>query len=56
MLPVLKNKNQYFYLLKKFFYERWNEEQSNSLVEFILPLENIEIIQKINSIGDNFLI
>ena len=54
LLPVLKNKNQYFIYSKNFFYERWNEEQSNSLVEFILPLENIEIIQKINSIGDNF--
>ena len=37
-----------FYIFKKFFYEKWNEFEKNELVEFILPIENIETIQRIN--------
>ena len=32
---------------KNFFYEKWNKLKKFELIEFILPLENIEIIQKI---------
>ena len=48
LLPVLKKDNQYFIFNQNFFYEKWNDFGDNDLVEFILPFENIEIIQKIN--------
>ena len=48
LLPVLKKKDQYFIFNQNFFYEKWNDFEDNDLVEFILPFENIEIIQKIN--------
>lgn len=48
LLPVLKKDDQYFIFNQNFFYEKWNDLEDNDLVEFILPFENIEIIQKIN--------
>ena len=48
LLPVLKKDDQYFIFNQNFFYEKWNDFGDNDLVEFILPFENIEIIQKIN--------
>ena len=48
LLPVLKKDGQYFIFNQNFFYEKWNDFEDNDLVEFILPFENIEIIQKIN--------
>ena len=49
----------YLFLLKmkiflffnnNFFYKNWNNFNKNGLIEFILPLENIEIIQNIKTI------
>ena len=48
LLPVLKKDDQYFIFNQNIFYEKWNDFGDNDLVEFILPFENIEIIQKIN--------
>ena len=48
LLPILKKGNQIFIYNQNFFYDKWNEVYSNELLEFELPLENIEIIQKIN--------
>ena len=31
-----------------FFYENWNKVYSAKLIEFVLLLENIEVIQEIN--------
>lgn len=53
LLPVLKKDDQYFIFSQNFFYERWNDFEDNDLLEFILPFENIEIIQKINSNKNN---
>ena len=53
LLPVLNKEGQYFIFNKNFFYEKWNDFEDNDLVEFILPFENIEIIQKINLNKDN---
>ena len=33
----------------------WNEISDNQLVEFILPLENIEIIENVNLNKNNLL-
>ena len=48
VLPILIKDNEIFIFNKKFFYENWNKIYKNDLVDFILPLENIEIIKIIN--------
>jgi hypothetical protein len=55
ILPILKKNNQIFIYNKNFFYDKWNEINETDLIEFILPLENIEIIQIINSNEKNLL-
>ena len=55
LLPVLKKKNQYYIYNKNFFYDSWNLYSENELIEYILPIENIEIIQKINSNKNDLL-
>ena len=55
LLPILKKNNKIFIYNKNFFYKNWNEVYYNELIEFILPLENIEIIQKINLNKNNLL-
>ena len=55
LLPILKKDNQIFVYNQNFFYDKWNEIYNNELVEFILPLENIEIIQKVNLNKNNLL-
>tara|TARA_B100000886_G_scaffold339919_1_gene306957 strand:- start:1228 stop:2256 length:1029 start_codon:yes stop_codon:yes gene_type:complete len=49
LLPVLEDRDQLNIFNNNFFYEKWNNFGENNLIEFILPLENIEIIQSINS-------
>ena len=48
ILPVLIKSNEIFIFNNNFFYKNWNIIDKNKLIEFILPLENIEIIKKIN--------
>ena len=48
VLPILIKDNELNIFNNNFFYENWNEIYDNDLIEFILPLENIEIIQNIN--------
>ena len=55
ILPILKKKNQIFMYNQNFFYDNWNEIYETDLIEFILPLENIEIIQNINTDKNNLL-
>ena len=55
LLPVLSSNDQYFIFNQNFFYDKWNDFEENDLVEFILPFENIEIIQKINLNKNNLL-
>ena len=55
LLPILKKDNQIFVYNQNFFYDKWNKIYNNELVEFILPLENIEIIQKVNLNKNNLL-
>ena len=44
-----------FIFNNNFFYEKWNELNKDNLIEFILPLENIEIIQNLNENKNNLL-
>jgi len=55
ILPILKKKNQLYIYSQNFFYDKWNEIYDIELIEFILPLENIEIIQNININKNNLL-
>ena len=55
LLPIfLQDKKIYIYN-NNYFYENWNLDYESKLIEFILPLENIEILQTINSNKDNLL-
>ena len=55
ILPILKKKNEIFIYNQNFFYDNLNKIYDDELIEFIIPLENIEIIQNINSNKDNLL-
>ena len=55
VLPIFIQNNEIFIFNNNFFYEKWNEIYENDLIEFILPLENIEIIQKININKNNII-
>jgi hypothetical protein len=55
ILPILKKNNKIFIYSKNYFYEKWNENNESELIEFILPLEKIEIIQNVNLHKDNLL-
>ena len=48
ILPILEKEDEIFIFNNNFFYDKWNKIYTDSLIEFILPLENIEIIQNIN--------
>ena len=55
LLPIfLQNEKIYIYN-NNYFYENWNLNYESKLIEFILPLENIEILQTINLNKDNLL-
>jgi len=55
ILPVLVKENEIFIFNNNFFYENWNEYNENDLIEFVLPLENIEIIKNINDFKNNLI-
>ena len=55
VLPVLITNKDIYIFNNNFFYEKWNEFYENNLIEFILPLENIEIIEKINNNKNNLI-
>ena len=50
LFPLLIINNEYFIFSKNYFYKNWNlkEKDPNNLIEYNLPLENVEIIQKID--------
>ena len=48
ILPILIKNDDINVFNNNFFYENWNEIFKIDLIEFILPIENIEIIQEIN--------
>ena len=53
LFPLLKKNNEYFIYTKNYFYENWNIENSKNLIEYTLPVENIENIQKIEKKKNN---
>ncbi len=56
ILPILLNNDEIYIFSNNYFYENWNKlSEQDDLIEFILPIENIEIIQKINNSRNNLL-
>ena len=55
ILPIFIKKNGIFIFNNNLFYERWNKIDENNLIEFILSLENIEIIKNISSSKNNLI-
>ena len=55
VLPILSKEGQIFIFSNNFFYQNWDNILEDELIEFILPLENIEIIQIINKSKNNLL-
>ena len=53
LFPLLKKEDQYFIYTQNYFYENWNKEKSDNLIQYILTTENIENIQRINLNKDN---
>ena len=55
ILPILLSENEIFVFSNNYYYENWNKNDNQELIEFILPIENIEIIQTINQSRDDLL-
>jgi len=55
ILPILSVENEIFIFSNNFFYKDWKTTKDEELIEFILPIENIEIIQKINQNKNSLL-
>ena len=55
VLPVFLKQNEINIFSNNYFYKNWNQFDNDDLLEFILPLENIEIIQSINKYRNNLL-
>ena len=54
-LPILIKNDEIFIFNNNFFYKNWNLSNGDELIEFILPIENIEIIQNINKYKNNLI-
>ncbi len=55
LLPILKKDDQIFIYNNNFFYQNWNNLIESELIEFVLPIENIEIFQKVILSEDNLI-
>ena len=53
IFPLLKIKSQYYFYNNNYFYENWNENLVDDYLQFSLPGESIENIQKININKEN---
>ena len=51
--PLLVKDKQFFIYSENYFFENWNKETNNELIQFNLPVENIENIQKIKQYENN---
>ena len=55
VLPILIKNNKIFIFNNNYFYRNWNKIYKGELIEFILLLENIEVIQNINENINNLI-
>ena len=51
-MPVIQKKSNFYYN-NNYYYENWNKIFDSELIEFILPIENIEVIENININKEN---
>ena len=52
-MPVILKKDQIFIYNNNYYYDNWNKTYQSELIEFILPIENIEVIQNISANKEN---
>ena len=55
VLPILLENNEIYVFNNNLFYKNWNKLNENELIEFILPLENIEIIKNISDYKNDLI-
>ena len=55
ILPILIKGEEVFIFNNNYFYENWNSLNKENLIEFNLPIENIEIIQYVNKSKKNLI-
>ena len=55
ILPIELKNDEIYVFNNNFFYDNWIKIYEEDLIEFILPLENIEIIQNVNSSKSDLL-
>ena len=53
LFPLLIKEKKYFIYTQNYFYENWNDDNDDNLIQYTLPVESIENIQKINSNKNN---
>ena len=53
ILPIFIQKDEVYIFNNNFFYKNWNLIYKDQLIEFILPIENIEIIKNVNEFKNN---
>ncbi len=53
LFPLLKKRKKYFIYSQNYFYDNWYKENPDNLIQYTVPAENIENIQKINSNKDS---
>ena len=53
LLPIILKKDQIFIYSNNYYYDNWNKTYQSELIEFILPIENIEVIQNISANKEN---
>jgi hypothetical protein len=53
LFPLYKKDKQYFVYTQNYFYENWNKITFDNLIQYSLPVESIENIEKINLHKDN---
>ena len=53
LLPLFISDKEYFLYTKNYFYENWNNDTSDNLIQYTLPVESIESIQIIEKNKNN---
>ena len=53
IFPLLIKEKKYFIYTQNYFYDNWDNKNSENLIQYTLPVENIENIQKINLNKEN---
>ena len=53
LLPIIQKKNQFFIYNNNYYYDNWNKIYQSELIEFVLPIENIEVIRNISTNKEN---